>query len=224
LINFVRDKKKMEKEKTDKKDHILDVAERVFAELGYDGASTRMISGEAGVNMAMLNYYFGSKEGVFLAIFERRITTFQTELLGIGNDDSMSSWEKLDRYIESYVDRVVNNNCFHVMLNREISKSKKTDLTDQITTIIMKNVTVFQGIIAEGIKSGEFNKDADQQLVVATVFGTKNYLINTPHISSVVLGYDVMDAKNQEEKLKPRMKTFLKKLLKAYLQNENDNK
>jgi hypothetical protein len=88
----------------------------------------------------------------------------------------------------------------------------------------MKNVTVFQGIIAEGIKSGEFNKDADQQLVVATVFGTKNYLVNTPHISSVVLGYDVMDAKNQEEKLKPRMKTYLKKLLKAYLQNENDNK
>jgi AcrR family transcriptional regulator len=73
LINFVRDKKKMEKEKTDKKDHILDVAERVFAELGYDGASTRLISGEARVNMAMLNYYFGSKEGVFLAIFERRI-------------------------------------------------------------------------------------------------------------------------------------------------------
>ena len=108
----------MEKEKTDKKDHILDGAERVFAELGYDGASTRMISGEAGVNMAMLNYYFGSKEGVFLAIFERRITTFQTELLSIGNDDSIGSWGKLDKYIESYVDRVVNNNCFHVMLNR----------------------------------------------------------------------------------------------------------
>jgi AcrR family transcriptional regulator len=83
----------MEKEKTDKKDHILDVAERVFAEQGYDGASTRMISGEAGVNMAMLNYYFGSKEGVFLAIFDRRITTFQAVLLSIGNDESINSWE-----------------------------------------------------------------------------------------------------------------------------------
>jgi AcrR family transcriptional regulator len=52
----------MDKDKIDKKDHILDVAERVFSELGFDGASTRTISGEAGVNMAMLNYYFGSKE------------------------------------------------------------------------------------------------------------------------------------------------------------------
>jgi AcrR family transcriptional regulator len=213
----------MEKDKTDKKDHILDVAEKVFAELGYDGASTRLISGEANVNMAMLNYYFGSKEGVFLAIFERRIASFQSVLLSIGNDGSTNSWEKLDKYIESYVDRVVNNNCFHVMLNREISKSKKTDLTDQITKIIMKNVTVFQNIITNGIKSGEFSKDVDEQLLVATIFGTKNYIVNTPHISSLIIGYDVMDKDNQDEKLKPRLKTYLKKLLKAYLVNENDN-
>ena len=45
----------MDKDKIDKKDHILDVAERVFSDLGYDGASTRTISGEAGVNMAMLD-------------------------------------------------------------------------------------------------------------------------------------------------------------------------
>jgi AcrR family transcriptional regulator len=213
----------MEKDKIDKKDHILDVAEKVFAELGYEGASTRLISGEANVNMAMLNYYFGSKEGVFLAIFERRIASFQSVLLSIGNDDSINAWEKLDKYIDSYVDRVVNNNCFHVMLNREISKSKKTDLTDQITKIIMKNVTVFQNIIANGIKSGEFSKDVDQQLLVATIFGTKNYIVNTPHISSLIIGYDVMDKANQDEKLKPRLKTYLKKLLKAYLVNENDN-
>lgn len=213
----------MEKDKTDKKDHILDVAEKVFAELGYEGASTRLISGEANVNMAMLNYYFGSKEGVFLAIFERRISSFQSVLLSIGNDESINAWEKLDKYIDSYVDRVVNNNCFHVMLNREISKSKKTDLTDKITKIIMKNVTVFQNIIATGIKSGDFSKDVDQQLLVATIFGTKNYIVNTPHITSLIVGYDVMDKDNQEEKLKPRLKTYLKKLLKAYLVNENDN-
>lgn len=213
----------MEKEKTDKKDHILDVAEKVFAELGYDGASTRVISGEAGVNMAMLNYYFGSKEGVFLAIFERRIAAFQSTLLSIGGDESKDSWEKLDKYIDSYVDRVINNNCFHVMLNREISKSKKTDLTDKITDIIMKNVAVFQKIIADGIASGQFNNDVDEALLVATLFGTKNYMVNTHHISSRVIGYDVMDKKNQDELLKPRLKTYLKKLLKAYLQPENDN-
>lgn len=209
----------MEKEKTDKKDHILDVAERIFAEFGYDGASTRAISGEAGVNMAMLNYYFGSKEGVFLAIFERRIAFFQKLLSEIGSEENLSSWEKLNKYIDSYVERVVNNNCFHIMLNREISKTKKTELTDKITHIVMKNVIVFQNIIAEGIKSGDFNQDTDQELLVATIFGTKNYIINTPHISSVVMGYDVLDSQAQDDKLKPRLKKYLKNLLKAYLHN-----
>src|ERR1700749_3045996 len=106
----------MEKDKIDKKDHILDVAEKVFSDRGFDGASTRLISGEAGVNMAMLNYYFGSKEGLFLAIFDRKITSFQNLLQNIGNDDSMTSWEKMEKYIELYSERVVNNNCFQKLL------------------------------------------------------------------------------------------------------------
>ncbi|HEK21179.1 MULTISPECIES: TetR/AcrR family transcriptional regulator [unclassified Mucilaginibacter] len=214
----------MEKEKTDKKDHILDAAEKVFAEHGYDGASTRMISGEAGVNMAMLSYYFGSKEGVFLAIFERRIAAFQATLLSINNDESLGAWDKLMQFVDRYLDKVINNNCFHIMLNREISKPKKTELTDKITSIVMKNVHVFHQIIEDGVKSGAFSKEADKELLVATMFGTKNYIVNTPHLSSAILGYDVMDAKNQDEKLKPRLKTYMKNLLRAYLLNENDNK
>jgi AcrR family transcriptional regulator len=212
----------MEKEKIDKKDHILDAAERVFAEFGYDGASTRMISAEAGVNMAMLNYYFGSKEGVFVAIFERRIASFQLVLASIGVDETIDPWEKLERYIDSYVERVVNNNCFHVIINRELSKQKKTDLSDQITNIVMKNVSVFQDIIRNGIKSGHFSKDADVELLVATMYGTKNYIVNTPNISSRIIGYDVTDSNNQEI-LKPRLKSYMKKLLKCYLSNDNDN-
>ena len=109
----------MDKDKIDKKDHILDVAERIFSAMGFDGASTRLISGEAGVNMAMLNYYFGSKEGLFLAIFDRKITSFQNLLQNIGNDGSMTSWEKMEKYIELYSERVVNNNCFQKLLTRK---------------------------------------------------------------------------------------------------------
>src|SRR5476649_1108376 len=130
----------MDKDKIDKKDHILDVAERVFSELGFDGASTRVISGEAGVNMAMLNYYFGSKEGLFLAVFERKISSFQTLLQNIGNDGSMTSWDKLATCIDNYVDRIIVNNCFQKLINREMSISKRSDLTDKITQILMINV------------------------------------------------------------------------------------
>jgi AcrR family transcriptional regulator len=212
----------MDKDKIDKKDHILDVAERVFSDLGYDGASTRMISGKANVNMAMLNYYFGSKEGLFLAIFERKISSFQALLQNIGSDESISSWDKLEKCIDNYVERVVVNNCFQKLINREMSISKRSGLTDKITEILMTNVMEFKKIFDEGIKSGSFNKDIDTALLTATIFGTKNYIINMPSISSVMLGHDIRDEKFLEEKLKPRIKKYMKRLLKSYLMNDND--
>ena len=214
----------MEKEKTDKKDHILDVAERVFSDMGFDGSSTRMISGEAGVNMAMLNYYFGSKEGLFLAIFERKISSFQTLLQTIGNDESMSSWDKLASCIDNYVERIIVNNCFQKLINREVSMNKRWDLTDKIIEILMVNVHELRKILDEGIKNGSFGEDTDVQLSIATIFGTKNYIMNMPHISSLLLGHDLRDEQFLEDKLKPRVKTYMKKLLKAYLMNDNDNK
>lgn len=212
----------MDKDKIDKKDHILDVAERVFSDLGFDGASTRMISGEAGVNMAMLNYYFGSKEGLFLAVFERKISSFQTLLQNIGNE-GISSWEKLEKCIDNYVDRIIVNNCFQKLINREMSISKRTDLTDKITEILMINILEFKKIFDEGVKNGSFHKETDTQLLTATIFGTKNYIINAPHVSSLMLGHDIRDEKFLEEKLKPRIKKYMKRLLKAYLLIDNDN-
>ncbi len=213
----------MDIEKFDKKDHILDVAERVFSDLGFDGSSTRMISSEAGVNMAMLNYYFGSKEGLFLAVFERKLTSFRTLLQNIGNDESITPWDKFAKCIDNYVDRIIVNNCFQKMINRELTMTKRWDLTDRISEIIMMNANELKKILEEGIKNGSFNKDTDPQLVIATVFGTKNYIINTPQISSMMLGHDIRDEKYLDEELKPRIKTYMQKLIKCYLTNHNDN-
>ncbi len=53
------------------KDRILEVAERLFAEKGLDGTSMRDITDTAGVNLASVNYYFGSKDGLISAVFRR---------------------------------------------------------------------------------------------------------------------------------------------------------
>ncbi len=209
----------MEKEKIDKKDHILDIAEKVFSERGYDGASTRTISGEAGVNMAMLNYYFGSKEGLFLAIFERRIAVVKNILQNIGSNDHINSWQKVEQYIEAYVERIFSNNCFQKILYQEMSMTKRGELSVNLNNIIMQNVTEFRKILLDGIDKGEFKKEADTDMVIATIYGMKNFLVNTPYVSSLMLGFDVHDEAIMEDRLKPRLKTYMKTLLKAYLVN-----
>jgi AcrR family transcriptional regulator len=207
----------MDKDKIDKKDHILDVAEKVFSELGFDGASTRTISGEAGVNMAMLNYYFGSKEGLFLAVFKRKIISFQDLLKNLGNDGTMTAWDKIEKYIELYTQRVVTNNCFQKLLYQELSMQRRGELSDQITDILMKNVSEVQKILQDGVAKGEFKKNIDIELVIATIYGTKNFIVNTPHLTSKVMGFDIQNDKVLEGQLKPRIEAYLKTLLKCYL-------
>src|SRR5437762_9347060 len=51
---------------------ILDAAEETFAKSGYAGTSLREIANKADVNQALLHHYFGSKDGLFKAIFLRR--------------------------------------------------------------------------------------------------------------------------------------------------------
>jgi AcrR family transcriptional regulator len=212
----------MDKDKIDKKDHILDVAERIFSEKGFDGASTRLISGEAGVNMAMLNYYFGSKDGLFLAIFERKISHFQNILQNLGNDASLSAWDKMEKYVEMYGEKVVNNNCFQKLIYREMGMNRGNDLSDKLRDMLMKNVAELDKILREGIATGEFRTDIDIPMVMATLYGTKNYMLNTPLISSALLGYDIQDDKMIEAKLKPQLKSFMKNLLKCYLLTKNE--
>lgn len=55
------------------RERILDVAERLFADSGFASTSLRDITAEAGVNLAAVNYHFGSKESLLVAILERRI-------------------------------------------------------------------------------------------------------------------------------------------------------
>lgn len=58
--------------KANSRDAILDAAERVFADSGFEGTSMRSIAENAGVAQALLHYHFGTKERLFAEMFTRR--------------------------------------------------------------------------------------------------------------------------------------------------------
>jgi AcrR family transcriptional regulator len=66
---------------SDTKSRLLRVAERLFAEHGFGGVSVRQLTAAAGVNLAAVNYHFGSKEGLLGAIFEQRCRPMNEERL-----------------------------------------------------------------------------------------------------------------------------------------------
>ncbi|RLK46817.1 TetR family transcriptional regulator [Alkalispirillum mobile] len=66
-------------EATDTKERILDTAERLFAERGLGQTSLRQITSQAEVNLAAVNYHFGSKEGLIKAVLARRLEPLNRE-------------------------------------------------------------------------------------------------------------------------------------------------
>lgn len=67
----------------DTRERILDAAEAVFMACGYDGASMRQITGDAGVNLAAGHYHFGSKEDLFKTVLYRRLRLLNQERLRV---------------------------------------------------------------------------------------------------------------------------------------------
>lgn len=65
----------------DTRERILDAAERLFAEQGFSGASLRTLTDEAGVNLAAVNYHFGSKEALYEQVFVRRVAPMNARRL-----------------------------------------------------------------------------------------------------------------------------------------------
>jgi AcrR family transcriptional regulator len=63
------------------KERILNAAERLFSQRGIDGVSVRDIAAAAGVQLALISYYFGNKQGLYRAVFRRRIDPISAERL-----------------------------------------------------------------------------------------------------------------------------------------------
>jgi AcrR family transcriptional regulator len=73
------------------RDAILDAAECLFAEHGHDSTSMRQITRAAHVNLSAVNYHFGSKESLVVAVFQRRIEALNAERIRLLDDLEASS-------------------------------------------------------------------------------------------------------------------------------------
>jgi len=89
----------------DAKARILDAADAVFVRCGTDGARMQQIADEAGVNKALLHYYFRSKADLARAVWLRIGSSFVPGILEMMASDA-SLHEKIDRFVDAYLTRL----------------------------------------------------------------------------------------------------------------------
>ena len=84
-------------------DRILDAAHRVFLRRGTAGARTQEIAAEAGVNKALVHYYFGTKEALAEAVFQRVASVFLPSLFGVLSAPDLTLEDRIRRVAERQV-------------------------------------------------------------------------------------------------------------------------
>jgi len=221
LFNFASSNQSKDMEGySEKQLGIILVAERLFADKGFHGTSVRDIAQEADVNIAMISYYFGSKEKLLEAVFRYRMTASRDFIKELVENDTMGPLEKIYSLIDRFVNKMLSEQHFQCIMNREQMNSEPSPVKDLIWGLKTEMMGLMVPIVTQAQEQGVFYKDVDIVLLMSTLFGTihqvvpaKSYIRSDPEFAS--LPEDEFIAY-----LKIRVSAHLKKLFKAILTHE----
>ncbi len=101
---------------------ILEAAERIFQTKGMDGARMQEIADEAGINKALLHYYFRSKQLLFEAVFKKAFSMLAPQLNKILNDDS-SIEKKIKNFSLNYITFISEHPYLPNFIIQELNKN-----------------------------------------------------------------------------------------------------
>jgi AcrR family transcriptional regulator len=208
-------------EKIDKRAHILTVAEQLFADQGFDGTSVRDIAQHANVNLAMISYYFGSKEKLLEAMIEDRAGYTLGILEELNKDQNLTPWDKIDRLVEFYVEKVMNNYRFHCIMTQQASNTRSAEIKELIVNIKLRNLEQVRKVITDGQRKGMFRK-VDIEFTIATIMGTLTQVTNSRALYCKLFKIEETDEVSYRKKISPRLKTHLKQLLRGHLDIKNE--
>jgi AcrR family transcriptional regulator len=205
---------------SDKKEHIINTAIELFAIKGFEGTSIREIAAAANVNLAMINYYFGSKEKLFESIIEYKATHSRGAMEEITLDASLTTqMQKIERIIESYVERLFLNRHFHRVMYQEMVMNYRSALQEAIITkIIYPNSQIIKNVIQEGIDKGEFKEEVDAQLSTVTLVGSINQVLISKRFCNKMLNKEEEDyVPYEDEAFRTRVIKHLQSLMRNHL-------
>ncbi len=191
---------------------ILRAAERIFAEAGLEGARTDAIAAAAGVNKAMLYYYFRSKAGLYSAVLEANAGEFHRRadqvLSGNGSAGAI-----LLRYVGKHLDFVGARPSYARLIQRLMMEGDRA--LDQV--IREHSIPVYERLarlVEKGMRSGEFRRMNVRHTLVSLNALTVFYFTTAPIVRRIA-GVDVF-TKAEQARRKKEVLRFIRYALFAH--------
>lgn len=190
----------------DKKAVLLEVAERLFSLHGFDGTSTRMIAEQSGINIAMINYYFGSKDALYTSIFENRLLFIIDEIDRV-SCLNLGPAEKLETYLRDYIQRIQRNQGFYRMESRQLTMLEQPPIVTLLDTSRNKAFLLLHNIVTEGILKSVFHH-IDIEVFALNIIYLLPTLFTRPSALFAQLGFSLAEGTEQNS-LENRIVSFL---------------
>ncbi len=217
---------------TDTRERILDAAETLFMAHGYDGTSMRLITGAAEVNLAAVNYHFGSKGALLQEVFRRRLDWLNAERLRVLDDLERKAGGKplkpsliVDGYFGTLLRMAQDEACGGVTFLRLLGRTL-TEPSDFIRAFLANE---YKEVI-ERYKAALFKAlpDVPKAEIVWRfhfMLGATSYTIAGTDALRLVTDWQIedADATDRLDRLLPRLMSFLLGGLRAPLPEFPDN-
>lgn len=161
---------------------ILDAALTEFSANGLAGARTDRIAQAAGVNKALLYYYFESKENLYLAALEMSAAKIRDRTMAVFLQES-SAGERVLRSALEHFDRILTQHEFQGLLQQEMIRMHKGEsgaMPILIQRVFAPAMSMYQAMVREGIESGELIQVDWLQIHLATLGANVFYFLSAP--------------------------------------------
>ncbi len=161
---------------------ILDAAVREFSENGLAGARTEQIADAAGVNKALLYYYFAGKDALYVAALEdvtKRVVAKSME----GMNSECSAGEQVVRFALNHFDRIHSQQAFQSLMQQEMMRMHRGEanaLTPIVEKVFRPMMMVLRDLFTEGKRTGELIDADEWQIMYAALGANVFYFLSAP--------------------------------------------
>jgi AcrR family transcriptional regulator len=151
---------------------IIEAAARVFAERGFHGATTQDIADVLGIRQASLYYYFASKESALEVVCLKGVEGFFEAAKAIASGPG-SAANRLARLIDSHLSPLLDRSDFVKVFLTE-RQHLPTESRRRIGKWSRGLERIFEDVLKEGVRKGEFRSDLDTRLTTLAILGMAN--------------------------------------------------
>jgi len=179
----------------DSRSKILKSSAKLFVKNGFDGTSVRQIAQDAGVNLAMISYYFKSKEGVLVSLITETSRQLREKTEHIQSLD-LEPRERVTKLFLTIADHFVEHDLVSYVFGTELSLNRNKNIVDLILPIVSKN----HQYAYECIKACKPDlDDTICKMIPVMIFGMVNKALSTPMALDTALDNTSFSSNNKSE-------------------------